>query len=360
MPLEEVGTVPGSYRIVDMFCLREVLNQIMKCSCRSEEGFSLYQNLSTSTMSSFHCVLDIVCRACSQKVSFGTSTLVTVSSSTDTASTKPDIDCKLSRLQLLSVRSLWCVLHQADWAQHDHEPRLQLDQDEVELDLIRPEPSHEEFNCSLERNADLDCSVQLECPLPDTPLDLEDCTITNTSVTLDCATSSSQSSSMSSESSKELLATSNIQSFFLHKPGKPSLEKISTDGVKICQFCKKGFKKVFNLKQHIRTHTNERPLKCGNCEKRFNDRSSMNKHARTVHADFKPHICKICGKHFSSTSHVMEHQATHTHSKKFGCNLCDKKFAFRSSLNKHLVIHSDQVSEDRKLLQLKDCELDGL
>jgi len=70
MPLEEVGTVPGSYRIVDMFCLREVLNQIMKCSCRSEEGFSLYQNLSTSTMSSFHCVLDIVCRACSQKVSF--------------------------------------------------------------------------------------------------------------------------------------------------------------------------------------------------------------------------------------------------------------------------------------------------
>ena len=30
MPLEEVGTVPGSYRIVDMFCLREVLNQIMK------------------------------------------------------------------------------------------------------------------------------------------------------------------------------------------------------------------------------------------------------------------------------------------------------------------------------------------
>ena len=30
MTLEEVGTVPGSYRIVDMFCLREVLNQIMK------------------------------------------------------------------------------------------------------------------------------------------------------------------------------------------------------------------------------------------------------------------------------------------------------------------------------------------
>ena len=30
MTRKEVGTVPGSYRIVDMFCLREVLNQIMK------------------------------------------------------------------------------------------------------------------------------------------------------------------------------------------------------------------------------------------------------------------------------------------------------------------------------------------
>ena len=30
MSLEEVGTVPGSYRILDMYCLREVLNQIMK------------------------------------------------------------------------------------------------------------------------------------------------------------------------------------------------------------------------------------------------------------------------------------------------------------------------------------------
>ena len=30
MPLDEVGLVPGSYRILDLFCLREVLNQIMK------------------------------------------------------------------------------------------------------------------------------------------------------------------------------------------------------------------------------------------------------------------------------------------------------------------------------------------
>ncbi len=30
----EVGAVPGTYRLMDLFCLREVLNQIMKCSCQ--------------------------------------------------------------------------------------------------------------------------------------------------------------------------------------------------------------------------------------------------------------------------------------------------------------------------------------
>jgi len=359
MPLEEVGTVPGSYRIVDMFCLREVLNQIMKCSCRSGEGFSLYQNLSTTPMSSFHCVLDIVCRSCRQKVSFGSSTLVSVSSSSEAATTRPDIDCKLSRLQVLSVRSLWGLLHHSDWAQLNQDPTLQHGQEEAEeLHLLRSDTSQVDLSCSLVSTG------ELGCPLSDSPLDLGDCTITNTSLTLDCSSSPVQSSTLSCNTSKELLQ-SGIQPFYMQKHSTSLNIKKSGQNferLKICQICNKQFKKLFNLKQHIRTHTNERPLKCEHCDKRFNDRSSMNKHVRTVHADFRPHTCKICSKHFSSSSHVVEHQATHTHSKKHACTLCDKKFAFRSSLNKHLGSHSahSKPSDGRRLLQLKDCELDGL
>ena len=40
---EEVGGVPGTYRIIDLYCLKEVLNQIMRCSCNSNQGFALYQ-----------------------------------------------------------------------------------------------------------------------------------------------------------------------------------------------------------------------------------------------------------------------------------------------------------------------------
>ena len=40
---DEVGGVPGTYRIIDLYCLKEVLNQIMRCSCNSNKGFALYQ-----------------------------------------------------------------------------------------------------------------------------------------------------------------------------------------------------------------------------------------------------------------------------------------------------------------------------
>eukprot|EP00092_Neocalanus_flemingeri_P059777 GFUD01071558.1.p1 GENE.GFUD01071558.1~~GFUD01071558.1.p1 ORF type:complete len:402 (-),score=110.28 GFUD01071558.1:258-1409(-) len=383
MPLEEVGTVPGSYRIVDLFCLREVLNQIMKCSCRSGQGFSLYQNMSTSPLSSFHCVLDIVCISCRQKVSFGSSTLVSVASNTGTGITRPDIDCKLARLQQLSVRSLWCLLYQADWAQDTMEDSqhsytgdhaLHQGQEESVLDLacgLRSDTglgsSTVDLSCSLPSTAaELDCSVHLDCSITDSPLDLVDCTVTNTSSPLICAPGSDQSSNMSFTTSKELLSTCDRE-FYTQRELKLHAKKNSKNSrvlnsFKTCQFCNKQFKKLFNLKQHIRTHTNERPLKCDHCDKRFNDRSSMNKHIRTVHADFRPHTCKTCGKSFSSTSHVTEHQATHTNSKKFACSLCDKRFAFRSSLNKHMVSHSTEskTSDGRRLLLLKDCELDVL
>lgn len=373
--------MPGSYRIVDMFCLREVLNQIMKCSCRSGQGFSLYQDLS-STLPSFHCVLDIVCRSCRQKVSFGSSTLVSVASSSGTSSTRSDIDCKLNRVQTLNVRSLWCMLYQTEWAQdnledahHDQnisgDPNMHHTQ-ETEMDLagdLRSDTdlgsNHVNLSCSLGNTAsEVDCSVHLDCPMNESALDLVDCNI-NTSLTLTC-TPGSDHTTMSCVQSKNLITSPCDQNTCVNvskdqtqqKKGSRSLKSLGS--FKTCNFCNKQFKKMFNLKQHVRTHTNERPLKCDHCEKRFNDRSSMNKHIRTIHADFRPHSCKICGKNFSSTSHVIEHQATHTNSKKFNCDLCEKKFAFRSSLNKHLQIHSGESksnTEDGRILQLKDCEL---
>ena len=122
----EVGVAPGSYRIIDLFCFKEVLNQIMKvhrslaslpilsfpfqCSCQSANGFGLFQQ-DSDVPNSFHSILDIVCRNCSQKVqkilktfmtskayfhfqiSFGTSIIVDSFASGVLA--KPDIDLRI-------------------------------------------------------------------------------------------------------------------------------------------------------------------------------------------------------------------------------------------------------------------------
>lgn len=319
MPLDEVGLVPGSYRILDLFCLREVLNQIMKCSCRSDAGFSLYQNLDEDTVFSFHCVLDIICRSCKQKVSFGSSTLVSVTNGTEGSMTRPDIDYKLSRLEICSVRSLWTTLHRPDAVPHKFEDsRINLDCN------LTAETSYLNLNCPVANT-----SVQLECPLPEASLEFEDC-ITSESVTICSANQVSKSSLEEAE------YTCNDTDLSTER----SLPVLNDNGsIKKCPFCNKIFKKKFNLKQHLNTHTNERPLKCSQCEKRFNDRSSMNKHTRSVHANFKPHVCHECGKNFSSTSHLLEHHASHSKSKIFACNQCDKKFSFRSSLKKHSVVH---------------------
>ena len=48
-----------------------------------------------------------------------------------------------------------------------------------------------------------------------------------------------------------------------------------------CQYCNKGFLKNFDLQQHMRSHTGEKPFQCIVCGRAFAQKSNVKKHMQT-------------------------------------------------------------------------------
>ena len=49
----------------------------------------------------------------------------------------------------------------------------------------------------------------------------------------------------------------------------------------MCQYCDKTFSKNFDLAQHVRSHTGEKPFQCIVCGRAFAQKSNVKKHMQT-------------------------------------------------------------------------------
>ncbi|XP_076805446.1 uncharacterized protein LOC143449220 [Clavelina lepadiformis] len=108
-----------------------------------------------------------------------------------------------------------------------------------------------------------------------------------------------------------------------------------------CKFCEKSFKYNTNFKDHIRTHTGERPYQCQVCHKSFSKNSSLKCHMK-IHTGERRYQCQICYKSFTRNCYLQPHIRTHTGERPYQCQVCQKSFALLCTLRTHMKIHTGE------------------
>ncbi|GFO00948.1 transcription factor e4f1-like [Plakobranchus ocellatus] len=137
-----------------------------------------------------------------------------------------------------------------------------------------------------------------------------------------------------------LTAVKQLYSLKKHKhPSQQDKPGLSTTGSVQCMVCNKFFRGSSYLRQHMRTHTGDRPHQCQHCGRSFTSRDILKKHMY-VHQERKDYKCGECGKLFKRLGHVQQHLRTHSQERAFRCSMCDKLFKTQHSLKVHLRTHS--------------------
>lgn len=107
-----------------------------------------------------------------------------------------------------------------------------------------------------------------------------------------------------------------------------------------CQTCQKVFSSDVILRDHMKTHSNERPLTCNICGKDFKWRNALRVHLKKHYGS--TYQCYMCGRDFTTKSYLMTHVEMHTgpRVRSHKCNLCDKAYYDKSALRKHRATHA--------------------
>ncbi|CAG8549862.1 2373_t:CDS:2 [Paraglomus brasilianum] len=106
-----------------------------------------------------------------------------------------------------------------------------------------------------------------------------------------------------SEETMEKRRKSLPSEFGMRKPSKPIAPFACPH-----ENCPKTFTRQYNLKSHLRTHTDERPFVCNysGCPRAFARQHDLKRHQK-LHLGLKPHVCQNCGRAFARLDALNRH-----------------------------------------------------
>ena len=102
-----------------------------------------------------------------------------------------------------------------------------------------------------------------------------------------------------------------------------------------CKICNKAFAQNSSFKNHMRTHSDERPFVCDICSIGFKERYHLKKHMLFKHSDELKEKCQFCGKRFKDSTAVRAHERIHSDHRPYHCRRCGKAFKTSECLWHH-------------------------
>lgn len=114
----------------------------------------------------------------------------------------------------------------------------------------------------------------------------------------------------------------------------------------ICPHCQKAFKRKHGLNSHLITHSKEPKHLCDECGFSTNHARILRAHKITHTGDFFKCSFPNCSHRTSRKENMKQHLKTHSKEKPFICELCGHKFSQRKSLRRHSMIHSSENLEN--------------
>ncbi|XP_065365344.1 zinc finger protein 808-like [Calliphora vicina] len=110
-----------------------------------------------------------------------------------------------------------------------------------------------------------------------------------------------------------------------------------------CAICNKKFsfqKELVNHSKH--THPNDKTFKCLYCSTVFSKLKSVTTHFKRSHSKSRKTIfCEYCGMSFFTRFLLERHRRSHTEQRPYSCNQCDKAYKYKRNLCVHMRTHSN-------------------